>query len=63
MTTSDGDLPVGETVDIEAALQEVTADDAPETASAEPVADEAAEAARPHPRSRLSPKRSTRPPR
>ena len=66
MTTSDGDLPVGETVDIEAALQEVTADDAPETAGAEPVADEAAEAAepeRPHPRSRLSPKRSTRPPR
>ena len=45
MTTSNGDLPVGETVDIEAALQEVTADDAPETASAEPVADEAAEAA------------------
>ena len=44
MTTSDGNLPVGETVDIEAALQEVTADDAPETASAEPVADEAAEA-------------------
>ena len=44
MTTSNGDLPVGETVDIEAALQEVTADDAPETASAEPVADEAAEA-------------------
>ena len=44
MTISDGDLPVGETVDIEAALQEVTADDAPETASAEPVADEAAEA-------------------
>ena len=43
MTTSDGNLPVGETVDIEAALQEVTADDAPETASAEPVADEAAE--------------------
>ena len=44
MTTSDGNLPVGETVDIEAALQEVTADDAPETANAEPVADEAAEA-------------------
>jgi len=44
VTTSNGDLPVGETVDIEAALQEVTADDAPETASAEPVADEAAEA-------------------
>ncbi len=75
MTTSNGDLPVGETVDIEAALQEVTADDAPETASAEPVADEAAEAPAaepvadeaagrpPHPRNRLSPKRSTRPPR
>jgi transcription termination/antitermination protein NusG len=45
VTTSDGDLPVGETVDIEAALQEVTADDAPETAVAEPVADEAAEPA------------------
>ena len=45
MTTSNGDLPVGETVDIEAALQEVTADDAPETASAEPVADSAAETA------------------
>jgi transcription termination/antitermination protein NusG len=44
VTTSNGDLPVGETVDIEAALQEVTADDAPETASAEPVADDAAEA-------------------
>jgi transcription termination/antitermination protein NusG len=43
VTTSNGDQPVGETVDIEAALQEVTADDAPETASAEPVADEAAE--------------------
>jgi transcriptional antiterminator NusG len=43
VTISDGDLPVGETVDIEAALQEVTADDAPETASAEPVADESAE--------------------
>ena len=63
MTTSNGDLPVGETVDIEAALQEVTADDAPETASAEPVADEAAERRPPHPRNRLSPKRSTRPPR
>ncbi len=47
MTTSDGDLPVGQTVDIEAALQDVTADDAPETASAEPVADEAAEPAEP----------------
>ena len=45
MTTSDGKLPVGETVDIEAALQEVTADDAPETANAEPVADSAAETA------------------
>jgi transcription termination/antitermination protein NusG len=44
VTISDGDLPVGETVDIEAALHEVTADDAPEAASAEPVADEAAEA-------------------
>ena len=33
MTTSNGDLPVGETVDIEAALQEVTADDAAETAT------------------------------
>ncbi|MGA9490780.1 MAG: transcription termination/antitermination protein NusG [Mycobacterium sp.] len=44
MTTSDGDLPVGESVDIEAALHEVTADDAPETADAEPVADEASEA-------------------
>jgi transcriptional antiterminator NusG len=47
VTTSDGDLPVGETVDIEAALQEVAADDAPETASAEPVADDAAEQAEP----------------
>jgi transcription termination/antitermination protein NusG len=45
VTTSDGDLPVGETVDIEAALQEVTADDAAETAVAEPSADEAGEAA------------------
>ena len=45
MTTSNGNLPVGETVDIEAALQEVTADDAPETANAEPVADSAAETA------------------
>ena len=45
MTISNGDQPVSETVDIEAALQEVTADDAPETASAEPVADEADEAA------------------
>ncbi len=44
MTSSNGDLPVGETVDIEAALQEVTADDAAETASAEPSADEAAQA-------------------
>jgi transcription termination/antitermination protein NusG len=41
VTISDGDLPVGETVDIEAALQEVTAGDAPEAPSAEPVADEA----------------------
>ncbi len=47
MTTSDGDLPVGETVDIEAALQEVTADDAAETASAESSVDEAAEAEAP----------------
>ena len=44
MTSSNGDLPVGETVDIEAALQEVSADDAAETASAEPSADEAAQA-------------------
>jgi transcriptional antiterminator NusG len=44
VTSSNGDLPVGETVDIEAALQEVTADDAAETASAEPSADEAIEA-------------------
>ena len=44
MTTSDGDQPVGETVDIEAALQEVTADDAAETAGAETSAEEAAEA-------------------
>jgi transcription termination/antitermination protein NusG len=45
VTTSDGDLPVGETVDIEAALQEVTADDAVETTTDEPSADEAAETA------------------
>ena len=44
MTTSNGDLPVGETVDIEAALQEVTADDAAETATDETSADEVAEA-------------------
>jgi transcriptional antiterminator NusG len=44
VTTSDGDQPVGETVDIEAALQEVTADDAAETAGAETSAEEAAEA-------------------
>jgi transcription termination/antitermination protein NusG len=44
VTSSNGDLPVGETVDIEAALQEVSADDAAETASAEPSADEAAQA-------------------
>jgi transcriptional antiterminator NusG len=43
VTTSDGDLPVGESVDIEAALHEVTVDDTPEKADAEPVADEAAE--------------------
>ena len=36
MTTSDGDLPVGETVDVEQALQEVTAE-----ASLEPAADDA----------------------
>ena len=41
MTTSDGETPVGETVDIEAALHEVTADDTPETADDEAVADEA----------------------
>ena len=45
MTISDGDLPVSETVDIEAALHEVTADDAPETASAEPVTDDETETA------------------
>jgi transcription termination/antitermination protein NusG len=44
VTTSDGDQPVGETVDIEAALQEVTADDAAETADAETAADAAASA-------------------
>ena len=42
MTTSDGDLPVGETVDIEAALHEVTAEDAPDAASPETVADDVA---------------------
>jgi transcription termination/antitermination protein NusG len=42
VTSSDGDQPVGETVDIEAALHEVTADDAVETAGAEPSADEPA---------------------
>jgi transcription termination/antitermination protein NusG len=36
VTTSDGESPVGETVDIEAALHEVTADDTPETAGADP---------------------------
>jgi transcriptional antiterminator NusG len=40
VTTSDGDLPVGETVDIEAALHEVTAEDAPAAASPETVADD-----------------------
>src|SRR6202453_1203244 len=40
-------MPVAETVDIEAALQEVSVDAAPETASAEPVASEAAEPAEP----------------
>ena len=62
MTTSNGDLPVGETVDIEAALQEVTADDAPETASAEPVADEAVDAPA-APEEPAEPEESTRPPR
>jgi len=47
VTTSNGDLPVGETVDIEAALQEVSTDDAPDTASAEPAADEVAVPAEP----------------
>ena len=42
MTTSDGDLPVGATVDIEAALHEVTAEDAPDAASPETVADDVA---------------------
>jgi transcription termination/antitermination protein NusG len=42
VTTSDGDLPVGETVDIEAALHEVTAEDAPDAASPETVADDVA---------------------
>jgi transcriptional antiterminator NusG len=45
VTTSDGDLPVGETVDIEAALQEVTADEAAETATDESPADVAGSAA------------------
>ena len=63
MTTFDGDLPVGETVDIEAALHEVTADDAPETADAEPVADEAAEATAAAEPRRPRTKRSTPPPR
>ncbi|MDT5165086.1 MAG: transcription termination/antitermination protein NusG, partial [Mycobacterium sp.] len=45
MTTSDGDLPVGATVDIEAALAEVTADNPAETIIDEPSADEAAPAA------------------
>ena len=35
MTTSDGDLPVGETVDIGQALDEVTAEASPETAAEE----------------------------
>ena len=47
MTTSDGDLPVGETVDIEAALHEVTAEDAPDAASPETVADDPKELAEP----------------
>jgi transcriptional antiterminator NusG len=42
VTTSDGDLPVGETVDIEAALHEVTAEDAPDAASPETAADDVA---------------------
>ena len=44
MTTPDGESTVGETVDIEAALHEVTANDTPETAVADPsvgVVDEA----------------------
>jgi transcriptional antiterminator NusG len=45
VTTSNGDQPVGETVDIEAALQEVTADDAAETATDAPSADMADSAA------------------
>jgi transcriptional antiterminator NusG len=44
VTTSDGDQPVGETVDIEAALHEVTDDDAAETAADETSVEEAAEA-------------------
>jgi transcriptional antiterminator NusG len=47
VTTSNGDLPVAETVDIEAALHEVSTDAAPDTASAEPAADEVAEPAEP----------------
>jgi transcriptional antiterminator NusG len=47
VTTSDGDLPVGETVDIEAALHEVTAEDAPDAASPETVADDPKEFAEP----------------
>ena len=43
MTTPDGDLSVGESVDIEAALHEVTVDDTPEKADAEPVAEESDE--------------------
>src|SRR6185437_8740513 len=45
VTTSDGDQPVGETVDIEAALQEVTADDAAETAGAATSAEDLAASA------------------
>ena len=68
MTTSDGDLPVGETVDIEAALQEVTADDA--AGDGQPMNRRPTRPLRRptrrmrnrlHPRSRLSPKTSTRP--
>ncbi|UMB68737.1 transcription termination/antitermination protein NusG [Mycobacterium paraterrae] len=46
MTTSDGEQPVGETVDIEAALHEVT-DNAAETADAETSVDTADDAAAP----------------
>ena len=61
MTTSDGDLPVGETVDIETALQEVTADDAPGTADAEPVADDAEPAADEAPEAAAAPEEPAEP--